>query len=841
MRAQTEPCGSSEIHKQKLLKDSEYAKKDLEFENAVLKNSYSTYRTSGTVYKVPVVVHIVHKGETLGSGTNLTDQQVQNAIQTLNSTFRKQAGTRWAANGVDVEIEFALAVRDPQGNCTNGITRVNMSGNQAYVDYGVNRPSTWFGKGMSDGDLKSRVGWDRSKYYNIWVVSAIDFDPDATSRVIGYAFKSASHGNSEDGIVIIASAFGNSNSTAATHEMGHALNLYHTFEGDRNLFGSEVCPGNSSCLSDGDKVCDTPPHIRSNSDCVNTGTNSCDNGSSNELFIRNYMDYSSSACQNMFTAGQKARMITSITTDRKSFLQENGNYNAIPYPTDLTINTVTSNSVNLQWSSFGIGRIYKVRYREAPASIFEDPFVKWIEKTTPTSTLAITGLNSCTNYEVQITSSCSTFTVANTLESYSSKLFFTTLAPITPKGLKVASVSTTSATASWSVALGATSYSVRYRPISVPTSNNYIDWTVKTTTATSLPLRNLHSGVVNEIQVASYYKSGMTAYSPSITFTTTNTTQTTTIGTSNTSSTVTPYRTTALAQKMQFIITKAELTGAGYKTTSNILRSLAFNVSSASTKTLTGFTVKIGHTTASTYTTLSWVSPAPYYVSSADMKTVFIGNTVAKTGWNTYNFSSAFLYNGADNIVVEICWNNYVNNNFLTSTNSLVYASTTTSPRTMYNTGDILTATTNCSKGSGIAVNVRPNVRLAFSGNIWNSTTKYARVSDLEELTEENSVEENVVTIGNNDVVKLYPNPVQNEFNIELNNNSENSSEMKVVFTNLIGEIIAERVYTVEPGTQQISIDMKGDEKWNSLANGLYFCNCNINGITKTIRFAIQK
>ena len=103
------------------------------------------------------------------------------------------------------------------------------------------------------------------------------------------------------------------------HELGHAFNLYHTFEGDG---GGGACPTNGNCLTDGDRVCDTPTHVRSGSDCV-VAANACDGGSSSTLFIHNYMDYSSDASQSEFTAGQKVRVAAAMTGIRTSFLEIN--------------------------------------------------------------------------------------------------------------------------------------------------------------------------------------------------------------------------------------------------------------------------------------------------------------------------------------------------------------------------------------------------------------------------------------------------------------------------------------------------------------------------------------
>lgn len=305
-------CGSDEIHNQLMQTDPVYAQKMLSYENYVQSAQNSAQRTMGTVYKIPVVVHVMHKGEAVGTGINVSDAAIQSAIQDLNEMYRRVPGTQGDGNGVDVEIEYALAVRDPSGNCTNGITRTSMTGNSAYMSNGVNRQATG---GISDAALKSVIVWDQTKYYNIWLISEID-NNNGGSGIQGYAYFASSHGSSVDGAVILSSNFTSGTSTTAAHEIGHSLNLYHTFEGDNS---GASCPATNGCGSGvGDCCGDIPQHIRSASDCV-TGTNSC-TGTSRDLFIHNYMDYSSDACQNMLTANQKTRMVTALTTTRASFI-----------------------------------------------------------------------------------------------------------------------------------------------------------------------------------------------------------------------------------------------------------------------------------------------------------------------------------------------------------------------------------------------------------------------------------------------------------------------------------------------------------------------------------------
>jgi hypothetical protein len=85
-------------------------------------------RTIGEVYRIPVVVHVIHNGEAVGTGTNISDQRIQAQIAVLNEDFRRLPGTPGWNNhprGADVKIEFVLAKRDPNGNPTTGIVRWN--------------------------------------------------------------------------------------------------------------------------------------------------------------------------------------------------------------------------------------------------------------------------------------------------------------------------------------------------------------------------------------------------------------------------------------------------------------------------------------------------------------------------------------------------------------------------------------------------------------------------------------------------------------------------------------------------------------------------------------------
>ena len=324
-------CGFDEIHKE-LLKTRPEFKEKIESSELKLQEFIKNSPKRSGVYKIPIVVHVMETGSSL---TTISDQQIKNAIRELNEKYRKLPNTPGFGNGVDVTLEFSLAVRDPNGKCTNGINRFNMSGVSNYVTNGVKNKTL----GITDSELKSYISWNQTKYYNVWLVSEIE-NNEGGGGTQGYAYFSDSHGASWDGAVILVNAFKDANNNTFPHELGHAFNLYHSFEGDQDASGNAICPPNSDCSTQGDKVCDTPPHKRTNGNCV-SGTNSCDNNSSNDNFMHNYMDYSSDECANEFTAGQKLRMTAAMSINRASFLESNGNLALVPV-TESTLDFICS-------------------------------------------------------------------------------------------------------------------------------------------------------------------------------------------------------------------------------------------------------------------------------------------------------------------------------------------------------------------------------------------------------------------------------------------------------------------------------------------------------------------
>lgn len=314
-------CGFDDIQKDLLKKDPAYAKRmvdnDLQIQEYIKNHPISSYRTAAALYTIPVVVHVMHTGGAIGTIYNPSDAQIKGAIDYLNSIYNGTNATLSGGVG-DIQIQFALAQRDPNCNPTNGIDRVDVSSNSAYVTSGVNRSSTG---GITDATLKNLARWNTASYYNIWVVNKID-SKDGTSGqfVAGYAYFPGASSTS-DGTVMLATQM-KTGAKTLPHEIGHALNLYHVFEGSSS---STVCPTNTPCNINGDRVCDTDPisyNYNSSTGAIDfscrTGTNSCTGTVYSINTESNFMNYTN--CYTLFTEGQKSRMLAAMSLSSRASL-----------------------------------------------------------------------------------------------------------------------------------------------------------------------------------------------------------------------------------------------------------------------------------------------------------------------------------------------------------------------------------------------------------------------------------------------------------------------------------------------------------------------------------------
>lgn len=303
LSAQVTRCSADAHLEAQIASDTVFARSFLALETA-LENMASTGFRSTEVHTLPVVVHIMHAGDAVGSGANISDAQVASAIEALNADFAGEFG------GADVDVEFALAVRDPLGNPTTGIKRVNAAAIiPEFASDGMVTNNNM--AASSEVNVKTLSHWPGEDYVNIWVVSKLN----GGTSPIGFAYLPPTTGV-VDGIVVHHKVFGVGEeydlmnnydlNRTLTHEVGHYLSLYHTFH------QTNGCSGESNCSAQGDRVCDTPP----TSGSVNCSALECEG-----TMVENFMDYSNDPCMSSFTEGQRTRMRNALVQNRFSLVE----------------------------------------------------------------------------------------------------------------------------------------------------------------------------------------------------------------------------------------------------------------------------------------------------------------------------------------------------------------------------------------------------------------------------------------------------------------------------------------------------------------------------------------
>jgi hypothetical protein len=297
------------------------------------------------IYNIPVVIHIIHDGDCLGTGENITDAQAISQITVMNQDYRRMAATPGGANStglaVDCEINFVLAKRDPAGNPSTGVVRHQIAPYANAVADGTGGPDWETNADVET--MKAATIWDPTKYLNMWTIrpGGLAITSGGLQGLLGYAqFPSGSGlagipagatGANTDGVVAAYDAMGTIaandgtfilNATynlgrTMTHEVGHWLGLRH-------IWGDNATCTNTPVTDAGKDYCpDTPAANAEHYDCA--VYNTCTAAPGNDM-VQNYMDYTNDACMDTFTANQKTRMQTvmAAATRRSTLNASNG-------------------------------------------------------------------------------------------------------------------------------------------------------------------------------------------------------------------------------------------------------------------------------------------------------------------------------------------------------------------------------------------------------------------------------------------------------------------------------------------------------------------------------------
>lgn len=226
-----------------------------------------------TSANIRVYVHVITSSS--GEG-NLSDQTIQKQIDILNAAYVGN-GTKW---------NFTY----------DKVNDKDVTANDSWYTMAPGKPS--------ETQAKTALHRGTAKDLNL-------YSANIGGGLLGWAtFPSDYAKNSVmDGVVILTSSFPGGTAAnynegdTATHEVGHWMGLYHTFQGGCMEFGG------------GDGVKDTPAEKEANYGCPPLGSvDSCSSAGVDP--VTNFMDYVYDSCMTQFTDGQFTRISEQFTAYR---------------------------------------------------------------------------------------------------------------------------------------------------------------------------------------------------------------------------------------------------------------------------------------------------------------------------------------------------------------------------------------------------------------------------------------------------------------------------------------------------------------------------------------------
>ena len=356
-------CQAWEQHLKKYQANTAYAAgfnaAEMKAQKWLEKNGNVSMYKNGKII-IPVVVHIVYNNSNPADSAlqYIPEARVQEQIDILNNAFADnvdKSGRRSIFDSVaaDMQIQFELACVDTLGNPTTGIEYIPTSVTDWDIYGGTFLSASPNYVDIKETDEGGIDAWDTQKYFNIWSGNLSVLGSEGLYGVATFPYAMPeSQGRNPDqpedkiGVIVHYAKFGvNSDRKldsggdyslgyTLVHEVGHFFGLRHIWgDEQRGGFG-----GNDPLCSKDDFVHDTP--VSANQGDISGGdcnfTNECDLASENSFsngywkgvnppdMVENYMHYTSEACQNILTRGQKRRVWSFLYTSYPQYLTSSG-------------------------------------------------------------------------------------------------------------------------------------------------------------------------------------------------------------------------------------------------------------------------------------------------------------------------------------------------------------------------------------------------------------------------------------------------------------------------------------------------------------------------------------
>jgi len=228
---------------------------------------------------VPVYFHVVYRSDGVG---NISESWLDNQINVMNEHYTGLDTPAYRTAAANTSFRFFKA----------GVTRT--------------QNNTWYAAGPG-----STAETQMKNALRVGTADDLNFYTNSGGGYLGWATFPSSYSSQpkKDGVVCYWASLPGSSYTpynegdTATHEVGHWLGLYHTFQG--------------GCSGSGDSVSDTPAERSATFGCPSGSIDTCTKRTTPGLDpYENFMDYTDDACMYKFTAGQADRQDTMWSTYR---------------------------------------------------------------------------------------------------------------------------------------------------------------------------------------------------------------------------------------------------------------------------------------------------------------------------------------------------------------------------------------------------------------------------------------------------------------------------------------------------------------------------------------------